>query len=36
MYDLDIGHQPPNLTLINGALAKIELDHVGTISQQLL
>ena len=36
MYDLDIGHQPPNLTLINGALAKIELDHVGTISQQLV
>ena len=36
MYDLDIGHQPPNLTLINGALAIIELDHVGTISQQLV
>ncbi|TMX33738.1 S66 peptidase family protein [Vibrio sp. Hep-1b-8] len=37
MYDLDIGHVPPNLTLINGAVAKVELnDEVGELSQTLI
>lgn len=26
-YDVDIGHMPPQLTLINGAMAEIEIDH---------
>lgn len=36
MMDLDIGHKPPNLTLINGAMAKIELHQTGTIEQWLV
>ncbi|WP_394143511.1 S66 family peptidase [Vibrio atypicus] len=35
IYDMDIGHLPPNLTLINGALARVELDETGTICQAL-
>ncbi len=36
MIDLDIGHVPPNLTLINGALVTVELDDGGSIHQQLI
>ncbi|HHF3269745.1 TPA: S66 peptidase family protein [Vibrio diabolicus] len=36
MIDLDIGHVPPNLTLINGAVTKVGLDDVGVISQHLI
>lgn len=40
MMDLDIGHLPPNLTLINGAVAKVELDRekdgIGTLCQRLI
>lgn len=36
MIDLDIGHVPPNLTLINGALATVELHDGGRIHQQLI
>ncbi len=38
MYDLDIGHVPPNLTLINGADATITIDEngKGTIIQTLV
>lgn len=37
VYDLDIGHKPPNLTLINGALAKLDIaDGRGAISQKLV
>ncbi|MGF1772630.1 LD-carboxypeptidase [Vibrio wakamikoensis] len=40
MIDLDIGHKPPNLTLINGALASVSLsakseEHIGSITQTL-
>lgn len=36
LYDLDIGHVPPQITLINGAVAKVELiDGIGVISQEL-
>jgi muramoyltetrapeptide carboxypeptidase LdcA involved in peptidoglycan recycling len=27
VYDADIGHKPPNMTLINGALAELSMDH---------
>ncbi|KZN54326.1 S66 family peptidase [Pseudoalteromonas luteoviolacea] len=37
VYDMDIGHLAPNLTLINGALAKIELtQNQGSITQTLI
>tara|TARA_Y100001956_G_C4127118_1_gene190827 strand:- start:3402 stop:4430 length:1029 start_codon:yes stop_codon:yes gene_type:complete len=36
IYDLDIGHLPPNLTLINGALASVELEECGRIRQTLI
>jgi muramoyltetrapeptide carboxypeptidase LdcA involved in peptidoglycan recycling len=40
MIDLDIGHKPPNLTLINGALASVALGKksgklIGSITQTL-
>lgn len=36
LMDVDIGHQPPNLTLINGALSEIDyLKGKGTITQWL-
>ncbi|WP_234497488.1 S66 family peptidase [Vibrio maritimus] len=36
MIDLDIGHRPPNLTLINGCKARIDLtDTLGTLTQTL-
>lgn len=36
-YDLDIGHRPPNMTLINGALATVELSgEKGTVVQTLV
>jgi len=35
MIDLDIGHVPPNLTLINGAIAKVELNDIGVLHQYL-
>ncbi|XOV79781.1 MAG: S66 peptidase family protein [Aestuariibacter sp.] len=36
-YDVDIGHKPPNLTLINGAYATVELiGNKGTITQRLI
>lgn len=27
LYDVDIGHKPPNLTLINGCFARVDFDH---------
>jgi muramoyltetrapeptide carboxypeptidase len=34
LYDMDIGHQPPQLTLINGALAEIRFaERAGTLTQ---
>ncbi|MGI9282387.1 MAG: S66 family peptidase [Endozoicomonas sp.] len=37
VYDVDIGHLPPNLTLINGALANVRLtDGKGSIQQKLI
>ncbi|EPJ48176.1 MAG: hypothetical protein OFPII_07510 [Osedax symbiont Rs1] len=37
IYDLDIGHQPPNLTLVNGAFASVTLDHkIATITQSFI
>ncbi|KZN65041.1 S66 family peptidase [Pseudoalteromonas luteoviolacea] len=37
LYDVDIGHLAPNLTLINGALAKVELTQTqGSITQTLI
>ncbi|EEA00192.1 peptidase U61 LD-carboxypeptidase A [Burkholderia sp. H160] len=36
IYDMDIGHVPPQLSLVNGALAEVELrDGHGTVVQQL-
>lgn len=36
IHDVDIGHQPPQLTLLNGALARIEYsDGGGTVTQTL-
>ncbi|MBN3786175.1 hypothetical protein G3N94_04600 [Burkholderia sp. Ac-20353] len=36
IYDMDIGHVPPQLSLVNGALAQVELhDGHGTIVQWL-
>lgn len=36
MYDVDIGHVPPNLTLINGSVAEVRLvDGQGSITQWL-
>jgi muramoyltetrapeptide carboxypeptidase len=36
IYDMDIGHVPPQLSLVNGALAHVELrDGCGTIVQRL-
>lgn len=37
LYDVDIGHQPPNLTLINGAIAEVELlNGHASVTQWLL
>ncbi|EAQ63349.1 hypothetical protein MED121_03185 [Marinomonas sp. MED121] len=37
LIDMDIGHVPPNLTLINGALAKVTSDNVKSdITQYLI
>ncbi|MCF2859778.1 LD-carboxypeptidase [Pseudoalteromonas sp. SMS1] len=37
IYDVDISHLAPNLTLVNGAYANITLDnHVATVSQSLI
>lgn len=37
LYDLDIGHVPPQLALVNGALAEVTLeDGVGTLVQHLV
>ncbi|MBU2098847.1 MAG: hypothetical protein KKD00_08795 [Gammaproteobacteria bacterium] len=36
LYDVDIGHVPPNLTLINGSYAEISvIDGSGTVRQWL-
>ena len=36
IYDMDIGHVPPQLSLVNGALAQVELrDGHGTVAQLL-
>lgn len=36
IYDMDIGHQPPQLTLLNGALARIACSNgSGTVTQTL-
>ncbi|CAE6881800.1 Microcin C7 self-immunity protein MccF [Paraburkholderia nemoris] len=36
MYDMDIGHVPPQLSLVNGALAQVKLrDGCGTVVQRL-
>jgi muramoyltetrapeptide carboxypeptidase len=29
VYDVDIGHQPPQFTLINGALATLTFENGG-------
>lgn len=37
LYDVDIGHKPPNLTLINGALAEVAyLHNKATITQWIM
>lgn len=36
LYDLDIGHRPPNLTLINGARARVWLDGKAAGVEQVL
>lgn len=37
IYDVDIGHLPPNLTLINGTLAEVSLiDGRGRVQQKLI
>ncbi|MBQ4810927.1 LD-carboxypeptidase [Pseudoalteromonas luteoviolacea] len=37
VYDVDIGHLAPNLTLVNGALAEVELTQTqGSITQTLI
>ena len=36
LYDVDIGHRQPNLTLINGALATVTFEHGGGRVQQWL
>jgi muramoyltetrapeptide carboxypeptidase LdcA involved in peptidoglycan recycling len=34
LYDVDIGHQPPQFTLINGAVARVQfIDGRGSIDQ---
>ena len=36
MYDMDIGHVPPQLSLVNGASAQVKLrDGYGTVVQRL-
>jgi len=30
LYDLDLGHVPPQLALVNGALAEVTIDASGT------
>ncbi|WP_205987539.1 MULTISPECIES: S66 family peptidase [Pseudoalteromonas] len=36
IYDMDIGHLPPNLTLFNGAMAQVSLDNgIGSVRQWL-
>ena len=36
LYDVDIGHVPPQLSLVNGAIAQIKFNENGsTISQYL-
>ncbi|MBB1200882.1 LD-carboxypeptidase [Enterobacteriaceae bacterium 89] len=36
IYDVDIGHIPPQMTLVNGALAKVEFSgHGGSITQRV-
>ncbi|VGO19816.1 S66 peptidase family protein [Pontiella sulfatireligans] len=37
VYDADIGHKPPNMTLINGALAELMVDNgKATLTQSLV
>lgn len=37
VYDVDLGHVPPQLALVNGALATVELDgRTGTLVRQLV
>ena len=37
LYDVDIGHRPPQMTLINGAWAEVEFDDgTGSLSQRSL
>lgn len=37
LYDLDIGHRPPNMTLINGAIATVEFEAgKGVVIQTLV
>lgn len=34
IYDVDIGHMPPNMTLINGAFAEVEFDNGAAVLKQ--
>ncbi|MNN82906.1 LD-carboxypeptidase [compost metagenome] len=37
IYDIDCGHVPPQLTLINGAYAEVQtVNGTGTITQHLI
>ncbi|MCG7547378.1 S66 peptidase family protein [Pseudoalteromonas sp. Of7M-16] len=37
LYDVDVSHQSPNLTMVNGALANVKLKNgLGEISQKLI
>lgn len=36
LVDVDIGHQPPQMTLINGALARVSFDPQGSVLTQSL
>jgi muramoyltetrapeptide carboxypeptidase LdcA involved in peptidoglycan recycling len=37
LYDVDLGHVPPQLALVNGALATLEFDGTnGRLAQQLI
>ena len=37
LMDVDTGHQPPNLTLINGAMAEVDyLNHQASLTQWLV
>ena len=36
LHDVDIGHHPPQFTLINGALARVRFEHgAGTLTQEV-